>query len=77
MKEKKRRQEAAEAAEREKREREAAEAAAAAAAAQDAVDRAQTPEQQPQGTGHICTHKATSLISLNIETNEINNVRSL
>lgn len=77
MKEKKRRQEAAEAAEREKREREAAEAAAAAAAAQDAVDRAQTPEQQPQGTGQIYTHKATSLISLNIERNEINNVRSL
>ncbi|CAG9101142.1 unnamed protein product [Plutella xylostella] len=46
VKEMKRRQELAEAAEREKREREAAEAAAAAA--QDAVDRAASPEQQPQ-----------------------------
>lgn len=46
----KRRQEAAEAAERERLEREAAEAAAAAAAsAQDAVDRAASPEPQPQG----------------------------
>lgn len=44
----KRRQEAAEAAEREKREREAAEAAAAAAAERDAVDRAATPQEQPQ-----------------------------
>lgn len=44
----KRRQEAAEAAERERLEREAAEAAAAAAA-QDAVDRAASPEPQPQG----------------------------
>nr|XP_034832695.1 spectrin beta chain isoform X2 [Maniola hyperantus] len=48
VKEMKRRQEAAEAAERERQEREAAEAAAAAAAAQDAVDRAASPEPQPQ-----------------------------
>lgn len=48
----KRRQEAAEAAEREKREREAAEAAAAAAAAaQDSVDRAASPQDQPQPQG--------------------------
>ncbi|KAF9819116.1 hypothetical protein SFRURICE_000781 [Spodoptera frugiperda] len=58
VKEKKRRQEAAEAAEREKREREAAEAAAAAAAAQDAVDRAQTPEQQPQVVRRTSTKAA-------------------
>lgn len=43
----KRRQEAQEALERERREREAAEAAAAAA--RDQVDRAASPEQQPQG----------------------------
>lgn len=49
----KRRQEAAEAAEREKREREAAEAAAAAAAAQDAVDRAASPQDQPQPQGTL------------------------
>lgn len=44
----KRRQEAAEAAERERKEREAAEAAAAA---QDSVDRADTPQDQPQPQG--------------------------